>query len=93
MLFVRQVPEGSGDLGKMEKNGYEIICGAPTTLAAKKFMMIMMMVMIMMMMMTPNEMYPSFLKWDKNAYSRYHCGWFKSGMSLMAHELILPSEK
>ena len=32
---VRQVPEGSGERGKMEKTGCEIICGAPTTLAVK----------------------------------------------------------
>ena len=32
---VRQVPEGSGEQGKMEKTGCEIICGAPTTLAVK----------------------------------------------------------
>ena len=30
---VRQVPEGSGDHGKMEETGCEIICGVPTTLA------------------------------------------------------------
>ena len=30
---VRQVPEGSGEQGKMEKSGFKIICGAPTTLA------------------------------------------------------------
>ena len=29
---VRQVPEGSGEQGKMEQTGCEIICGAPTTL-------------------------------------------------------------
>ena len=29
---VRQVPEGSGEQGKMEKTGCKIICGAPTTL-------------------------------------------------------------
>ena len=29
---VRQVPEGGGEWGKMEENGCEIICGAPTTL-------------------------------------------------------------
>ena len=28
---VRQVPEGSGEQGKMEETGCEIICGAPTT--------------------------------------------------------------
>ena len=40
---VRQVPEGSGEQGKMEKTGCKIICGAPTTLAVKGLMMIMMM--------------------------------------------------
>ena len=33
---VRQVPEGSGEQGKMEKSGFKIICGAPTTLAVKR---------------------------------------------------------
>ena len=32
---VWQVPEGSGEQGKMEKTGCKIICGAPTTLAVK----------------------------------------------------------
>ena len=32
---VRQVPEGSGEQEKIEKTGYEIICGAPTTLSVK----------------------------------------------------------
>ena len=32
---VRQVPEGSGEQGKMEETGCEIICGAPTILAVK----------------------------------------------------------
>ena len=32
---VRQVPEGSGEQGKMEETGCEIICVAPTTLAVK----------------------------------------------------------
>ena len=39
---VRQVPEGSGEEGKMVKTGCEIICGAPTTLAVKRLMMLMM---------------------------------------------------
>ena len=39
---VRQVPEGSGEQGKMEKTGCKIICGAPTTLAVKELMMMMM---------------------------------------------------
>ena len=40
---VRQVPEGSGEQGKMEKTGCKIICGATTTLAVKGLMMMMMM--------------------------------------------------
>ena len=39
---VRQVPEGSGEQGKMEEAGCEIICGAPTTLVVKGLMMTMM---------------------------------------------------
>ena len=45
---VRQVPEGSGEQGKMEKTGCVIICGAPTTLMVKGLMMMMMMIMMMM---------------------------------------------
>ena len=37
---VWQVPEGSGEQGKMEKTGCEI-CDAPTTLAVKGLMMMM----------------------------------------------------
>ena len=40
---VQQVPEGSGEHGKMEKNGCRVICGAPMTLAVKGLMMIMIM--------------------------------------------------
>ena len=40
---VQQVPEGSGEQGKMEKTGCEIICGAPTTLVVKGLMIMMMM--------------------------------------------------
>ena len=43
MPRVRQVPEGSGEQGKMEKTGCKIICGAPTTFAVKGLMMTMMM--------------------------------------------------
>ena len=32
---VHQVPEGSGEQGKMEETGYEIVCGAPKTLLCK----------------------------------------------------------
>ena len=34
-LGVHQVQGGSGEQGKMEETGCEIICGAPTTLAVK----------------------------------------------------------
>ena len=37
----RQVPEGSGEQGKMEKTGCKIVCGAQTTLAVKGLMMMM----------------------------------------------------
>ena len=40
---VQQVPEGSGEQGKMEKTGCKVICGAPTTLAVTGLMMMMMM--------------------------------------------------
>ena len=43
---VRQVQEGSGEQGKMEKTGCEIICGASTTLAVKGLMMMMMMMIL-----------------------------------------------
>ena len=32
---VRQVPEGSGEQGKIEKTDCQIICGAQTTLTVK----------------------------------------------------------
>ena len=32
---VRQVPEGSGEQGKIGETGCDIICGVPTTLAVK----------------------------------------------------------
>ena len=40
---VRQIPQGSGEEGKMEKTDCKFICGAPTTLAVKGLMMMMMM--------------------------------------------------
>ena len=42
---VRQVPEGSGEQGKMEKTGCKIICGAQMTLVVEGLMMMMMMMM------------------------------------------------
>ena len=47
---VHQVPEGSGEQGKMEETGREIICGATKFLAVKGLMMMM----VMMMMMNEN---------------------------------------
>ena len=38
---VQQVPEGSGEQGKIEKTGCKIICGAPTTLGIKGLTMMM----------------------------------------------------
>ena len=38
-FVLQQVPEGSGEQGKMEETGCEFICGAPTTLAVKRLMM------------------------------------------------------
>ena len=32
---VRQVPEGSGEQKRMEETGFEIICGATSTLAVR----------------------------------------------------------
>ena len=46
---VRQVPEGSGEQGKMEKTGCKMICGAPTTFTVKGLMMMTIMMMMMMM--------------------------------------------
>ena len=43
---VRQVPEGSGEQGKMEKTDCKVICGAPTTLEVKGLMMMMMRLVI-----------------------------------------------
>ena len=43
---VRQVSEGSGEQGKMEKTGCKIICGALMTLSVKGLMMMMMMIKI-----------------------------------------------
>ena len=39
---VRQVPDVSGEQGKVEKTGCKVICGAPTTLAVKGLIMMMM---------------------------------------------------
>ena len=39
---VHQVPEGSGEQGKMEKTDCKIICDAPTTLSVKGLLMMVM---------------------------------------------------
>ena len=51
---VQQVPEGSGEQGKMEKTGCRIICGAQTTLAVKGLMMMIMMIIMMMICRNPS---------------------------------------
>ena len=38
---VWQIPESSGEQGKMEKSGCKIICGAPSTLTVKGMMIMM----------------------------------------------------
>ena len=45
---VHQVPEGSGEHGKMEETGCKIICGAPTTFAVKGQIVMMMIVYILL---------------------------------------------
>ena len=47
---VCKVPEGSGEQGKIEESGCEIICGAPTTFAVKELMKMMMIMKLLMMM-------------------------------------------
>ena len=44
---VRQVQEGNGEQGIMEKSGCKIICGALTTLAVKGLMMTMMIISVL----------------------------------------------
>ena len=57
---VRQVPEGSGEQGRMDKTGIKIICGAPTTL-----------VVMGLMMMIPTELARSFLFCSCVCFSLY----------------------
>ena len=52
---IRQVPECSGEQGKMEKTGCEITCGAPTTLTVKGLMMMMMTVLMVRLMRLPSS--------------------------------------
>ena len=47
---VRQVPEGSGEQGKVEETDCKIICGAPTTLPVKGLMI---MIMIFILLVQP----------------------------------------
>ena len=39
-------PRGQWRTGKMEKTGYELICGAPMTLAVRELIMMMMMSLV-----------------------------------------------
>ena len=52
---VRQVPDGSGEQGKMEKTGCKIICGAPTTFAVKELMMMMKIAGLILSIVTPSQ--------------------------------------
>ena len=76
---VRQVLEGSGEQGKLEGTGCEIICGAPTTLEVKGMMM-----MMMMMMMSP----PSFCSYY--SYSHLYQSQFPFLWSLLQSLPCLP---
>ena len=67
---VRQVPEGSGEQGKMEKTGCKIICGAPTTLAVEGLM-------IMMMMITLIPYLPSLPSVKKSETNKINTDWNK----------------
>ena len=50
---VRQVPEVSGEQGKMEKTGRKMICGAPTTIAVKGLMMIIIIIRFLFLLRGP----------------------------------------
>ena len=67
---VRQVPEGSGEQGKMEKTGCKIICGAPSILTAKGLMMMMMMMMMIMMMIMKYNMSANLIRVIKHLYDK-----------------------
>ena len=69
---VRQVLEGNGKQGKMEKTGCKIICGASTTLAVKRLMMMMMMIMMMMMMVVLTFTSLSFSVFSKELIPRHN---------------------
>ena len=56
----RQVPEGSGEQGEMEKTDFEIICGAPTTLVVKGYIMKMMMMVTLATVEIPSSSFPHF---------------------------------
>ena len=45
MPGARQVPEGSGEQGKMEETSCKNICGAQATFAVKGYMLMMLMMM------------------------------------------------
>ena len=64
---VRQVPEGSGELGKLEETGCEIICGAPTTLAVKGQILMMKMKFILyrtVTFKTSNHVYVHYINYE-----------------------------
>ena len=53
MHVFRQVPEGSGEQGKMEKTGCEITCGAPTAVAVKGLMMMIIIIRFLFLLRGP----------------------------------------
>ena len=69
---VRQVPEGSGEQGKTEKTGCQIICGAPTTLVVKGLMMMM---MIKSVVKTIRQHHTPCLRVPVNIWEIVNCVW------------------
>ena len=67
----RQVPEGSGEQGKMEKTGCKMIWGAQTILAVKGLIIMMIMMMMMMMMMMMNQSIPRVCFWQGHSIPEY----------------------
>ena len=68
----RQVPEGSGEQRKLEKNGCKVICGAPTTAAVKRLMMMMMILTTKLLCTQRAKLYG--LEWPERSYVRHRIG-------------------
>ena len=91
---VRQVPDGSGEQGKMEKTGCKIICGGPTTLAVKELMM--MMILIWKQIVLPLSFFFSFFlfltdrEWQGAEQDRVRRG---GALMFYCLQLTCPSDK